>query len=201
MIEQLRYKFGKKCSLVNINGEISKINIPSKHMKFCEAISSSFKIPIQINKKNLQCPGARRSLGFEKEEKTLINEIVKNSGISSEFLSDALSEIPCFNDQIKWVNIGITVEMEAFLVPDLVILYLNPSDLTELLHSFARNSIKPHISPYALLSVCGNVFADCYLNQHISISFGCPESRKHGGIMNEELIVGIPFKYGELLLN
>jgi len=42
------------------------------------------------------------------------------------------------------------------------------------------------------LSICGNVFANCYANQNVSVSFGCPESRKHGGVDKEEVIIGFP---------
>jgi len=35
----------------------------------------------------------------------------------------------------------------------------------------------------------------------VSISFGCPESRKHGGIDKNEVVLGFPFEIAKLIIN
>jgi uncharacterized protein (DUF169 family) len=200
MIEKLKDKFGNKCSSININGNVTEITTPSKQMKLCEAVKYSFDVPVQINNNNLGCPGARRSSGYEKEEQKLAEAISKNSNINVSFINDALNTIPFFKDDIVNINLGLTSGMEATLPPDLFIMYVQPSKITEIIYLLAKNKIKPSLPPYSFLSICGNVFANSYLNQQVSISFGCPESRQHGGIKSSEVAVGIPYTYAELLV-
>ena len=49
------------------------------------------------------------------------------------------------------------------------------------------------------MSVCGNVIAKSYMKDTIAISFGCLESRRNGGIIPDEVAVGIPFDLIEKL--
>jgi len=200
MIDELKNRYGSKCSGINVNGDVSKINIPSKKMKFCEAVHYSFKIPIQLNTENLQCPGARRSIGFDRDDRELANFISGNTQIPVPFVSDALRNIPTLNHGIVQINVGITQEIEELLPPDVFILYIHPSKITEIMHLFARYEKKPSIPAYSLLSVCGNVFTNCYINRQVSISFGCSESRKYGGVEDDEVIVGIPSQYAKHML-
>jgi len=95
---------------------------------------------------------------------------------------------------ISHINLGLTESMEHDLQPDLYIMYAQPFRITDLMHNLAQLEIRPSIPSYSFLSVCGNVFANCYLNQVVSISFGCPESRNNGGIGKNEIVIGIPFK-------
>jgi len=63
-----------------------------------------------------------------------------------------------------------------------------------LIRKFEENcGQSPEISKYTMMSVCGNVVTKSYMADVVSISFGCPESRKNGGISPEEVAVGIPF--------
>jgi uncharacterized protein (DUF169 family) len=43
-----------------------------------------------------------------------------------------------------------------------------------------------------IMSVCGNVAVKSYIDQKISISFGCSDSREYGGIERGQLIIGLP---------
>jgi len=200
MIEELKSLFGAKCSAVNVNGEINEfINIPSKPMKFCEAINHSFKIPLRINRGNLGCTGANRSVGFEIDDRHLAKTITENNHIPVKFVMNALKIIPALQD-IRHINLGLTEYMEKDTKTDLYIVYAQPGSVTSIMHTLAKHNIMPSIPPYSLLSVCGNVFANCYINRTVSISFGCPESRKSGGIEGNEVVLGIPYKAARYLL-
>ena len=61
--------------------------------------------------------------------------------------------------------------------------------------------IKPLLQPFSLLSVCGNVFATSYKSRMVSLFFGCPESRKHGGINSSEVVLGIPGELAGRIIN
>lgn len=201
MINELKEKFGSKCSAININGTIPKINVPAKQMKLCEAVHHSFCIPIQINNKNLGCPGARRSMGFDLDDLKLAKTISQSNDIPISFIYEALNNIPSLNNETIHINLGITQEMEKRLPPDLFIIYVQSFRITEIMHLLAKQGIQPSLSNYSLLSICGNVLANCYCNTLLSASFGCPESRKYGGIEESEVVVGIPANLVKHLLN
>lgn len=201
MTDRIKRLFGPKCTAININGESeSFINIPSRQMTLCEAVDQSFKVPLRLNGDNLVCPGARRSLGFDANEEQLIREISGHSHISESYINTALQTIPALTG-IRHINLGLTESMENNLQPDLYIMYVKPFIITDLMHNLAKSGIRPSIPSYSFLSVCGNVLANCYLNHIISISFGCPESRKHGAIGKNEIVVGLPSKVAEELLH
>lgn len=201
MIDKLKYIFGPKCTAINVNSEITEfINVPSKPMKFCEAVSHSFNIPIRLTNENLDCPGARRCVGFDKSDVWLSKTISGNNNIPVRFINDALENIVKLTD-IKYINLGMTEYMEKEAPPDLYIIYIEPVSVTAIMHNLAKLEITPSIPPYSLLSVCGNVFANCYKNKAVSISFGCPESRKHGGIEENEVVIGLPFESAKLIID
>ena len=192
MIDKLKDIFGPKCTAINVNGEISEfINIPSIQMKFCEAVNCSFNIPIRLNNSNLSCSGARRSAGFDSNDLQLSKTISENNNIPVKFIVNALGNISRLNN-IRHINLGLTEYMEKMVDPDLYIAYVKPETITEIIHRLAQKNVQLSIPPYCLLSICGNVFANCQTNQSVSISFGCPESRKHGGVDKDEVIIGFP---------
>jgi uncharacterized protein (DUF169 family) len=193
MINELKKNFGPKCSAIKVNGKAQEfLNLPPKKLKFCEAVSYSFDVPVKLINENLGCPGARRSVGFDISDQQLTQIISENNHISSPFISEALNEMLVLKD-VKHIHLGITEFFDDETRPDLFILYVTPDKITFVLHAMAKQNIIPSISPYSLLSVCGNVFANCFINKAISISFGCPESRKHGGIGDNEVVLGLPF--------
>ncbi len=198
--DKLIQMFGPKCTAINVNGELTEfINIPARQMKFCEAVNQSFKVPIRLNADNLGCPGAMRSIGFESNDKQLAKTISGENNLPVKFIRTALQKIPYLNG-INHINLGLTGYLGNNLQPDLYIMYIQPFKVTGLMHKLTKMALIPSVLPYTFLSVCGNVFANCYLNQKVSISFGCPESRKYGGIGEDEIVVGLPFSVAENLL-
>ena len=201
MTDRIKQIFGPKCTSININGDSdSFINIPSRKMTLCEAVNFSFKVPVRLNTTNLDCPGARKSAGFDNNVEQLIKEISGHSNISENYIRTALQTIPALKG-ISHINLGLTESLEKDLSPDFYVMYIQPYRVTEIMHNLARLGIRPVIPTYSFLSVCGNVFANCYLNQVVSISFGCPESRKCGGIGKNEVVIGLPVKILAKLLH
>lgn len=202
MINELKEKYGRKCSGVNINGIATSLHQPTVKVKLCEALKYSFDVPIQIDDTCLGCPGAQRSVGFNNDDLKLSKIISDKNDIPLSFITDALMEITTVRkNKITRINLGVRQEMEDYLPPDLFIMYVHPSEITVIEHLLAKHKIQCTIPTYSLLSICGNIFANSLINQLISISFGCPESRMHGGVEDNEVIVGIPKQYAELLLD
>lgn len=201
MIEKLKIQFGRKCSGINLNGRIATTNLPDKKMKFCEAVHYSFDVPLQITGQNINCQGALRSLGFRNNDSELSETISAKNHVPLPYVQHALRKIPVLTKKIEHVNLGITIEMESVITPDMYILFVNPVHVTRIMQSLAKHEITPFSADYAFLSICGNVFAYTYMNQQVSISFGCPESRLYGGVENNEVVVGIPHHLAHILVN
>jgi uncharacterized protein (DUF169 family) len=49
-------------------------------------------------------------------------------------------------------------------------------------------------SLFSVMAVCGSVAAGVYVNGSVSCSFGCPESRIHGYIGRDRLVILVPTK-------
>jgi uncharacterized protein (DUF169 family) len=195
MIEQLKMKFGTKCSAIGVNKEwTGTFQQPSKPLKFCEAVNYSFQESVKLGKQDIGCRGARRSLGFDNDDSALARFISSNNNIPVQFIENALREIPKLKN-INNVFLGIDEDMEKKIEPDLYIIYVQPLMVTKLIHNLAKIGIRPFVSSFSLLSVCGNIFSHCYKNNTVSLSFGCPESRKYGGIEKNEVVLGFSSEY------
>ena len=201
MIDKLKKIFGPKCTAINIDGEITEfINVPSKPLKFCEAVKYSFNIPLRLINNNLSCPGARPGDGFNKNDKYLVRILSRNDNIPVSFITTALNLKPTLHDG-HHINMGLTEYMEKEIKTDLYILYIKRRLVTAVMQDLEKYKITPSIPPYSLLSVCGNVFSNCYVNQLLSISFGCPDSRKHGDIEKDEVVLGLSYKFAKLIID
>ena len=42
------------------------------------------------------------------------------------------------------------------------------------------------------MSVCGSAVVSSYVNHTVSLTFGCPDSRRYGGIGPEQLVLALP---------
>ena len=192
-LNQIQKLLGEKQTSIKINSlHFKDYNSPKKPMKFCEAIISSLHSPLIIRKDDIDCSGAQRSFGFYRNDIKLATRISEESNIPLRFILDALNEIPVINHPVKNIILGSTEK------PDVTIAFLKPDRITQLILLYAAYfEEKPLITPYFFMSVCGNIAIQTYKTNKICISFGCPESRKFGGVLEDEVIVGIP----NLLLN
>ncbi|HDJ34543.1 MAG TPA: hypothetical protein ENF21_10665 [Bacteroidetes bacterium] len=192
--EKLRKVFGRRFTTVNLNGEVYEhINVPQKELKFCEAVHYSFDVPIRLNHENLYCPGARRSMGFEENDLMLAGTIAHNHLLPVSKVAESLQKIPVIKS-VKHINLGLTEEMTGDITPDLVIAYLQPDKITGFTIRLARKGIVLNIRPFFLLSVCGSVAAACFTEQAACLSFGCQDSRKFGGLHDDEVVLGMPWQ-------
>ena len=196
MLNEIKEYFGtRKCTSLQINCPSDEIiNIPSKKIRFCEAVQYSFDVPLLINMHNIGCVGAARNLGFHKksdDELTLL--ISENTGIPRNYVREMLQDTPPIKISLDNIYLGITEKMEEHYIPDFYIVYTTPDKILQLIHERARKKLKRlFISSHSLLSICGNVFVHGYNSGDLCVSFGCPESRKYGGVAKNEVIVGFP---------
>lgn len=202
MITLLKSKYGYKCTGVKLNYEGTCVNTPSKNMRFCEAVNYSFNIPLLLKSSSLSCKGSQRSMGLHKSDKELISHISNESKISEHTISEVLQDIPTFEKPVVNIYLGIQAEMEDIILPDMFILQIKPKETMDLIkqYIFKINAI-PIIKPYPFLSVCGNILVRSLKQKQMCISFGCPESRRYGGVDDDNVIVGIPYSICNKLFN
>jgi len=194
MISKLKNRFGLFCTGIKVNYDKEFDNSPLKSLRFCEAVNDSFHTPVLFNPQNLSCLGSKRSFGVFENDDELIQHISQDSQVVPETVKNVLNDIPIIDSKINNILLGINEEMEKDITPDLYIMYIKPKDVLVLMREYTQKLNKlPSIKPYFFLSVCGNIFVRTYKFGVMSISFGCPESRKYGGVKDNLVIVGIPY--------
>lgn len=186
--KQISKLLGAKQIGVKFNGEQLVYNPPINPIRFCEACITSINNPMTLKKEDIACHGARRSFGFSvKNDEKLANHISEETNISLPFILNALKEIPIMDISVENIMLGYIEK------PDIIIAFVKPDKITKLtllynLH-FAES---PLISPYLFMSVCANVAVQTFITKKMCVSLGCPESRKFGGVLEDEVIVGFP---------
>lgn len=209
MIADLKKIYGNKCTGIKLNciepvvdDFALIINTSSIRLRFCEAVNFSFNKPVFLNSNFLSCKGSRRSFGLTKSEEELVSHISNESQASKETIKKALHDIPAFDKPVNNIYLGMPNDMEKIICPDMFILQMRPKYAMDLMvHYIAKTNTLPIIKPYPFLSICGSVVASTHIQNRMSISFGCPDSRKYGGVDDDNVIVGIPFDICNQLFN
>lgn len=180
---------------LNYNG-IKTFSKPAYPMRFCEAVYASFTKTIVIDESYINCEGALYSLGYLAKDIYLAQKISMNNRIPLENVTEMLKTMPVYSKQIRNVLLGMETPADVYIA------YTKSDQVASLIHKFALTIGEvPLISPYSILSICGNIFVRTFLTQKICISFGCPESRKFGGVGADEVIIGIPQRTVKKFMN
>ncbi len=194
MISKLKRRFGPFCTGIKVNYEKEFVNSPLKTLRFCEAVNDSFHTPILFNPENLSCLGSKRSLGIFNNDDDLIQHISQESQVIPKTVKYVLDDTPILDTPVENILLGISEEMEKEVQPDMYIMYILPKNVMNLMKEYTLKLNKfPVIKPYTFLSVCGNIFVRTYRFGVMSASYGCPESRKYGGVKDNLVVVGIPY--------
>jgi uncharacterized protein (DUF169 family) len=169
-------------------GNVPDENMPNQAMRFCEAIKASTTGRLTLTKDLVACPGALRSFGWvtDKDE-ILAQEIAEKRGMKKEAAQALIRKIPRLDGKISGITIG------DYDSPDLILSYIQPEAAMQLVYQWQKifgTDIDVKIS--SIMAVCGNVAASAQTTDKICMSFGCPESRNHGGIGRDRLVIGIP---------
>ena len=159
-----------------------------KNVRFCEATKEAITHPIILDRNSISCPGAQRAFGWKSEhENGLLENCSDKQQIKKRALKSMLSEVPHFDKPFKYIGLNTDGE------PDLVMSYLAPSDVMDLVKAFNNKCGKNlECSLCSMMSICGGIAAATYLNKNINISFGCNDSRRLADMKRDNLAVGIP---------
>ena len=166
----------------------------NRHMRFCEAVRNSYTRPVVLTRELLNCHGGRWSFGWEKHPESLMNRLAKENGFPAEMVSQLIAKAPHLDIDLAALTIG------GDQTPDVILSYIQAADAMKLVRRWQQNTgSNLDVSISSLMSVCGSAVRT-YLTQQISVSFGCPESRKYGNIGRDRLVIGMPYEIAEELM-
>ena len=187
-------KICKRLSQINDSEWITvkfKKDIPanySKPVRFCEAVSMAYDKDVLLSPLNVCCDGAKRCFGWMKDyDSELARRLSLKVGISEDKTKELIKSVPVLPD----IYAGIFLSKN--ISGDVYISYLSPCSAMKFIRTWQKTtccSLYTGIS--SVMSVCGNVAVRAFVEQQICISFGCPDSREYGGLMDERLVIGIP---------
>jgi uncharacterized protein (DUF169 family) len=158
-------------------------------MYFCEAVSESSTGAITLSRKDLSCLGAQRSFGWNLNgNAALVQKLTNQSGLQTPGAEALIQRTPRIQDErIVALTVG------TYTAPDILISYLQPEAAMRFVMQWQR-VYHSHldISVSSIMAVCGSVAAGAFTTQKVCCSFGCPESRQHGCIGRDRLVIGVP---------
>jgi len=162
----------------------------TKNIRFCEATKRALLEPVLLNRESLSCLGAQYAFGWKRNQNNDLWEHCNSKRITQSTPNKTrLLRNPCIKESVQYI--GLNTEG----IPDVLLSYLPPEEFMELLriyHAQRGQNLEVCLSP--MMSICGGIAVRAYLNNDISISFGCNDSRKYADIARTNLAVGIPKK-------
>ena len=166
-------------------------------IRFCEAVNKAQKENVSLTCDSLCCDGARRCFGWLKNnDMELAQRLSQKTDMSQDVAYELIRRVPVLNESIFRISLGTNIQGDVFIS------YAGPESAMKLIRNWQKmssQSLRTDIS--SIMSVCGNIAVRSYLEQSISISFGCPDSREYGGIKKEQLVIGLPYNIASSLCN
>lgn len=176
------------------NGEL----FPSKKRKyrFCEALDEAVSHPLYLDSKSLDCGRAKFVFGWNLKSK---NDIMKNCQekvkLSNEEVKNLFHNFSEIDRDIQCIGLNTSKS------PDLAIAYLNPKVAMEIVRKYNKNNMKNlNISVSSVMSICGSLVIRSYLEDDITLSFGCRDSRQYSNIDRDRLAICIPQRLFRVIL-
>jgi uncharacterized protein (DUF169 family) len=162
--------------------------LPARETRFCEAVSRAGEGEWILTADRVCCQGARRCFGWLKgANRELAWQLAERLGTTVAIAEKAISEIPVLPAGCEAVWVGTDTG------PDVFVSYVLPETAMQIVRSWQRvfgTSLAIQVS--GIMAVCGSAVVNSYVNQTISLTFGCPDSRQHGRIRPEQLVVAMP---------
>ena len=161
-----------------------------KDVKFCEATNEAMINPILLDKESISCSGAQYAFGWRSNYK---NELLKNCynkrQAKNNTLKSIITQTPQFKKSFKYIGLNTDGS------PDLIMSYMPPEEVMNLIKIYQNHQGENlDVSLSTVMSICSGIAVRTYLEDKVSFSFGCDDSRKYADVRRENLAVGIPRK-------
>lgn len=159
-----------------------------QRMRLCQAIAASSEAPISLPVKMISCAGGRRSLGLDDPPITeMAWQVSQEAGIPREAALRILASAPRLGSPSDGVVLGPLADA------DVVIGYLLPEAGMRLIRRWqTRRQSNLSVETSAFMAICGNLVVRAHRLGGLCLSLGCPESRRLGGLGDNELVVAMP---------
>ena len=162
-------------------------------VRFCEATKEAILHPVILDKESINCPGALYAFGWQNKSQ-LLEYCREKTELSEEIVQSMFSQMPRFKDSFEYI--GLNTEGK----PDLIMSRLMPKDVMDLISLYHSKTGKNlDVSLSSMMSVCGGIAVRTFLENRITFSFGCMDSRKYAQISRDRLVVGIPRVHFDLV--
>ncbi len=159
-----------------------------ENVRFCEATKEAIIHPILLDRESIACPGAQYAFGWNSRYKNeLLQRCHDKRQTQKNVLKSIFLKIPYFRKPFKYIGLNTIGE------PDLLISYMPPEEIMNLIKIYHnRQGGNLDVSLCTMMSICGGIAVRTYLEEKISLSFGCDDSRKFADMRRENLAIGIP---------
>ena len=157
-------------------------------VRFCEAVYKAQRKNVSLSFDNVCCDGARRCFGWLKSsDMKLAERLSQKTGMDQDSAYQLIRSVPLLNEKIVGISLGKNIQGDVYIS------YACPESAMKLVRYWQKmtgQNLGTEIS--CIMSVCGNVAVKSHLEQKITIAFGCPDSRKYGGLEKGQLVIGLP---------
>jgi uncharacterized protein (DUF169 family) len=169
---------------------------PDEPIRFCQAVDYVLKTSrsLLLKEGDVSCPAARIVLGFEDDGDILVecaDKLVDAGRFRDEDTAiQVLTDVPIIRGDICSILLSSTG-----VLPDTYVFHSNPTVIMRVVHAYQRAYARPlRFDVTGVMPVCGNCAVRSYLTNEVCVSFGCDDSRKYGGIPDNELVMSIPLR-------
>ena len=195
VIDDFRRAFGTHWIAVKFYREHPGVK-DTEHLqdvRFCEATKKAITHPVILDKNSINCPGALFAFGW-KNVSSFYKHCLKKSNLTKGTLRSVIPKLTHLDGTFQFI--GLNTEQE----PDVIMSYVTPAQVMKLLYLYHnKKGENLDISLCSMLSICSGIAVKSYLQNEITFSFGCSDSRTYAKIVRERLAVGIPKKHFDLV--
>ena len=159
-----------------------------RDVRFCEAVTRCLIRPVLLTPGDLNCYGACYVFGWDAEAKAkMVERFHQQEGFSERKAEELVQNLPKVNGSLK--GIGLNIKNG----PDILLSYLQPGQLMKVLRRYQIHfGEELNVGLSSVVSVCGHVAVEAFVNGRVAISFGCSDARQYGGITRDRIAIGVP---------
>ena len=145
-------------------------------MRFCKAVHEVRQGHIDLLPETICCEGAKRAFGWTKcKDEELVLHLSEKTGMKAARARELVGQVPVLADSCAGTRVG---DCER---PDILVAYIRPETAMRLVRLWETATGRNlHVDISSIMAVCGNAVVKAHVTGSISISFGCPDSRRLG---------------------
>ena len=157
-----------------------------KNVPFCEATKQAILHPVILDRESINCPGAQYAFGWQ-DKKRFLEYCREKTQLSESAAETILQKMLRFENTLECI--GLNTEGE----PDIIMSSMMPKEMMTLIELFHRKEGQIlDVSLSSMMSICGGIAVRTFLENRITLSFGCMDSRDYAQMGRERLVVGVP---------